>query len=102
MQIESASLLLANCGLASLRSESFLDERRGRTEELVCAARLQTLPRRLKLIPRLPLNQLRQHRGLPSQRQSKPRHHGIAAEVHLRTVFVARLMVMLRGKFLRL
>src|SRR5258706_7399387 len=57
-------------------------------------------PRRLKLVALLPPDELREAGRFPAQRESKPRHRRIADEIHLRMVFIARLVVVLLGVFL--
>ena len=57
---------------------------------------------RFKLIALLPAHQFGLRGGLPSQHKSESCHHRVAGEIHARMIFIAGLMVMLRGVFFRL
>ena len=67
-----------------------------------CRWLLTTVSRLGEFVARLPSDQRRLIRSLPSQCDSELRHHCIATEIHLRMIFVARLMVVLRDIVLRL
>src|SRR6202140_2098144 len=67
---------------------------RPRNAGIISTVLLALLPRRLELIALLPTNQLRQTRGLPPQRKSKPRHRRVPHKIHLRMVLIARLVIM--------
>ena len=57
---------------------------------------------RLELISLFPANCFRLARRLPPGGEAEPRHCGIASEIHVRMIFVAWLVVVLGGVFVRL
>src|SRR5579884_375360 len=73
-----------------------------RTGRLFSCSHLTLLARGFKFISRLPCNQSGLARGFPSQGETEAGHAGIAGEIHLRPVFVARLMVAMLVVVLRL
>ena len=68
---------------------------------LLCASRAFH-SRRLKLITLLPSHQLGLRGSLPSQSKSESCHHRVAGKIHARMIFIAGLMVVLRGVLFRL
>src|SRR5450631_3396762 len=68
---------------------------RGNTASRYSRSLLTLRPRRFELIALLPSHQLGQTRSFPSQGKAKPRHRRIPHEIHLRMIFITRLVIML-------
>src|SRR5262249_17438809 len=60
-------------------------------------ARLAGFARWLKLVARVPADGAWLRSRLPSQREAEAGHLGVAGEVHLRAVFVGRLVIAMGG-----
>src|SRR5882762_6979881 len=66
------------------------------------APRLALLPRGLEFVARDPACQRWQPRCLHSEYEAKSSDDGVAGKIHVRAVFVARLVVTVRGEILGL
>src|SRR5260370_1442105 len=66
------------------------------------APRLALLPRGLEFVAGNPAYQCWQPRCLHSEHEAKSGDHGIPGKIHVWAVFVARLMIAVRGEILGL
>src|SRR5208283_1882744 len=85
-----------------LRSRRRTTRRACLDDKLLAALLIASCPRFGEFVPGLPANQRWLVGREPSQRDTEARRHRVAAKIHLRIIFVARLVVALRDEFLGL
>src|SRR5207245_6475290 len=59
-------------------------------------------PRRFKFVALLPADELWHAGRFPSQSEAEARHRSVTGEIHIRVIFITRLMVVLGCVFVRL